>query len=231
MKNKRLKNHTPLITHTDPKAVISEKFRSLRTNILFSNPDRPIHTIVVTAEKPGAGKSTVAANLAVVYAQAGYKTLIIDGDMRKPSLHYLFNRDNQIGLSSAIIKSVKLTEAVQSTEVEWLDILTSGPTPPNPSELIGSKNFKEVYKTLLLHYNFIVIDTPPVNSVTDAQLLAEYGHNVILVIDAEDNNRDEVKKGKELIEKTGAKIVGVVMNKVSEKESPSYSYYGDDKND
>ncbi len=220
----------PLITIEKPKSVISEKFRGIRTNILFSTADNDVQTIVFTSEKPAAGKSTISANVAITYAQAGYKTLLIDGDMRKPSQHYLFNTDNMDGFSNLIINKTDYNKAIHKTDIVNLDLLTSGPIPPNPSELIGSEKSLEVFEYLRSEYDFIIIDTPPVNTVTDAQLFSEIAKYVVYVVDVQKNDRNAIKKGKELIEKAGAKILGVVLNKAPEDKSSSYYYYyGKDK--
>ncbi|WP_436878958.1 polysaccharide biosynthesis tyrosine autokinase [Mammaliicoccus sciuri] len=226
----RNRNINPLITMEKPKSVISEKFRGIRTNILFSTADNDVQTIVFTSEKPAAGKSTISANVAITYAQAGYKTLLIDGDMRKPSQHYLFNTDNMDGFSNLIINKTDYNKAIHKTDIFNLDLLTSGPIPPNPSELIGSEKSLEVFDYLKSEYDFIIIDTPPVNTVTDAQLFSEIAKYVVYVVDVQKNDRNAIKKGKELIEKAGAKILGVVLNKAPEDKSSSYYYYyGKDK--
>lgn len=220
----------PLIIMEKPKSDISEKFRGIRTNILFSTADNDVQTIVFTSEKPVAGKSTISANVAITYAQAGYKTLLIDGDMRKPTQHYIFNTDNMDGFSNLIINKTDYNKAIHKTDIVNLDLLTSGPIPPNPSELIGSEKSLEVFDYLRSEYDFIIIDTPPVNTVTDAQLFAEIAKYVVYVVDVQKNDRNAVKKGKKLIEKAGAKILGVVLNKAPEDKSSSYYYYyGKDK--
>ncbi|WP_210132764.1 MULTISPECIES: polysaccharide biosynthesis tyrosine autokinase [unclassified Staphylococcus] len=219
----------PLIVHDRPRSVISEKFRGIRSNIMFANAKNEIRSVIVTAEKPTAGKSFITANVAITYAQAGYRTLIIDGDMRKPTQQYLFNTSNQEGLSSLIIGRTTFDQAINSTEVEGLDLLTSGPIPPNPSELIDSDEFYQVYQKLLNDYDFIIIDTPPVNTVTDAQVYLKYINHALMVIDVEDNNKKEVRKAKTLLEKTGGKILGVVLNKAPQEKSSSYHYYGEEE--
>lgn len=220
----------PLITMEKPKSVISEKFRGIRTNILFSTADNDVQTIVFTSEKPASGKSTISANVSITYAQAGYKTLLIDGDMRKPTQHYIFNTDNTDGFSNLIINKTDYNKAIHKTDIDNLDLLTSGPIPPNPSELIGSEKSLEVLEYLRSEYDFIIIDTPPVNTVTDAQLFAEIAKYVVCVVDVQKNDRNAVKKGKELIEKAGGKILGVVLNKAPEdKTSSYYAYYGNDE--
>lgn len=220
----------PLITMEKPKSVISEKFRGIRTNILFSTADNDVQTIVFTSEKPNAGKSIISANVAITYAQAGYKTLLIDGDMRKPTQHYIFNTDNMDGFSNLIINKTDYNKAIHKTDIVNLDLLTSGPIPPNPSELIGSEKSLEVFDYLRSEYDFIIIDTPPVNTVTDAQLFAEIAKYVVYVVDVQKNDRNTLIKGKELIEKSDAKILGVVLNKAPEdKTSSYYAYYGNDE--
>ncbi|WP_251943433.1 MULTISPECIES: polysaccharide biosynthesis tyrosine autokinase [Staphylococcus] len=225
------RNVSPLIVHNKPKSIVSEKFRGIRSNIMFSNANEEIGSVLISSEKPSSGKSTVSANLAITYAQAGYKTLVIDGDMRKPTQHYLFNLSNQSGLSNLIIGKVIKKDAIKNTHVDNLDVLTAGPVPPNPSELIGSKKFEELFQHLLAEYDFIVIDTPPVTTVTDAQLYAQLVENCILVIDSEKNDKKEVIKAKELLEKSFGKVIGVVFNKSKvEKNSNYYNYYGDEGN-
>lgn len=230
MAKKLDKEITTLITHKKPKAVVSEKFRGIRSNILFSTADVDVQTLLVTSDKPSSGKSTVSANIAITYAQAGFKTLLIDGDMRKPTQHYIFNQNNITGLSNLIINKNTFEEAVHATEVSNLDVLTSGPIPPNPSELIGSTNMLDIFEELKQQYDFILVDTPPVSTVTDAQLIGELTKNAVYIIDVENNNKESVKKGKELLEKSGTKILGAVLNKAPlDKSSSSYYYYGEDE--
>ncbi len=224
---RKKKKHYPshsLVTKDNDKNYINEQFKSIRSNLLFSSIDHDIQSIVVTSEKPEAGKNTIAANLAVVYAQAGYLTLLLDGDMRKPTQHYHFQTDNQFGLSSLITSNCTINEAITKTEVEGLDLMPSGPTPPNPSELIVSQRFKNLHYTLNDYYDFVIIDTPPVNSVTDAQIFSEIAGNAVMVVDVNNNNRREVKRAKSLIEKSGARILGVILNKVESDNQRYYEY-------
>lgn len=226
---KKKRTISPLYVHDAPKSTVSEKFRGIRSNIMFSNAENEINSLLITSEKPMSGKSTLSANIAVTYAQAGYKTLIIDGDMRKPTQHYIFDLPNNSGLSNLIINKTTYSESIKETRVENLAILTAGPTPPNPSELIASSKFEKIYNELLEHYDFVVIDTPPVNTVTDAQVYAKTVKNCVLVIDTEKNNKAEVKKAKDLLNKAGGKLLGAVLNKMPiDKNSNSYYYYGED---
>ncbi|MDW3790415.1 tyrosine-protein kinase [Staphylococcus saprophyticus] len=220
---------SPLYVHEKPKSTISEKFRGIRSNIMFSNAENEIGSLLVTSEKTASGKSTISANIAVTYAQAGYKTLIIDGDMRKPTQHYIFDLPNNSGLSNLIINKATYSDSIKESNVDNLAILTAGPTPPNPSELITSSKFETIFNELLDHYDFIVIDTPPVNTVTDAQVYAQTVKNCVLVIDAEKNNKIEVKKAKDLLNKSDGKLLGAVLNKMPvDKNSSYYYYYGED---
>lgn len=230
MAKKRKKLENPLFVNDKPKSIISEKFRGIRSNIMFSRANDEITSIIVTSEKPAAGKSVVSANIATTYAQAGYKTLIIDGDMRKPTQNYLFEEANYDGLSNLIIGKSDYDKAIRTTRVNNLDLLTSGPIPPNPSELIDSERFYEIYNELVQRYDFVLIDTPPVNTVTDAQVFIQYVGDTIIVIDSEDNNKNEVKRAKSLIDKASGKVIGAVLNKTpKDKSSSYYSYYGEDE--
>lgn len=231
-KNKGASKISPLYTYDKPKSIISEKFRGIRSNIMFSNADKEISSILITSEKASSGKSTISANIAITYAQAGYRTLIIDGDMRRATQHYVFNLTNNSGLSNLIIGKTLEIDAIKETHIENLDVLTSGPVPPNPSELITTRKFRELYQKLATEYDFIIIDTPPVNTVTDAQLYAQIVRDCILVIDSEKSDKNEVKKAKELIEQSNGKVIGAVLNKAAKDNSSSYyNYYGDGNDD
>lgn len=225
---KRKKLQTPLFVEDKPKSIVSEKVRGIRSNIMFSGVEE-IRSIIVTSEKPAAGKSIVSANIAITYAQAGYKTLIIDGDMRKPTQHYHFETTNYDGLSNLIIGKSDFDRAIRSTRINNLDLLTSGPIPPNPSELIASVRFENILDKLLGIYDFILIDTPPVISVTDAQVYLRNVEDCVLVIDTEHNNKSEIKKAKRLIEQADGHLLGAILNKTSKEKSSTYYYYGDDE--
>lgn len=225
---KRKKLQTPLFVEDKPKSIVSEKVRGIRSNIMFSGVEE-IRSIIVTSEKPEAGKSIVSANIAITYAQAGYKTLIIDGDMRKPTQHYHFETTNYDGLSNLIIGKSDFDKAIRSTRINNLDLLTSGPIPPNPSELIASSNFTSILDKLFSIYDFILIDTPPVISVTDAQVYLRNVDDCVLVIDTEHNNKNEIKKAKRLIEQADGHLLGAILNKTPKEKSSTYYYYGDDE--
>lgn len=215
-----------LISLTNPKSPIAEQFRTIRTNIQFSSVDKELQTIIVTSSGPGEGKSTNTANLAVVFAQQGKRVLLIDADLRKPTVHYTFRTENHVGLSNVLTRQLTLEEAISTTAQEKLWVLSSGPIPPNPSELLGSKNMQVLLEQAKEEYDVIVIDTPPVLAVTDAQILANLADGVVLVVSSGKTERDSAKKAKELLESAQAKILGVVLNNKKAEESHYYYYYG-----
>lgn len=214
-----------LITVQKPKSQSSEAYRTLRTNIQFSSFDKRRQVILITSTGPGEGKSTVAANLAVVMAESGVKILLIDCDQREPTLHEIFNFSNQKGLSNILAEETDLEDSLKHTEIENLDIMTSGEKPPNPSELLGLKKMEELINLLRDKYEFIILDTPPVLMVTDAQLLSRCSDASILVVSAGEAQKAEAIKAKELLEKVNTKILGVVLNKIEESSKKKYGYY------
>lgn len=210
-----------------PKSVISEQFRTLRTNILFTSSDVAIKRLMITSSEPGEGKSTVSANTAAAFAQAGYKTLLIDGDMRKPTQHKIFGYPNAIGLSTLIAGQTEITTAVHVTEVENLSLLTSGPVPPNPAELLSSLAMENLLDKLGEFFDVIILDTPPVLAVTDSKIVANLVDGSLLVVNAERTHRDKVIDAKAQLDKSDTKILGVVLNDLSVKEEGrDYYYYG-----
>lgn len=215
-----------LITHIQPKSPISEQYRTIRTNIQFSSVDLDVRSLVVTSSAPGEGKSTTTANLAVVMAQQGKKVLIVDADMRKPTVHYTFRRENSIGLTTVLTRQSDLRSAIQTTEVENLYVLTSGPIPPNPAELLTSFVMKETLREMMENFDFVLFDTPPILAVTDAQIMANFCHASILVIHAGKTETDAAQKAKALLEGAKGKLLGVVLNQKKQTQDDYYYYYG-----
>ncbi len=215
-----------LISMTTPKSPIAEQFRTIRTNIQFSIVDEELQTMIVTSSGPAEGKSTTTANLAVVFAQQGKRVLLIDADLRKPTVHYTFRTENHIGLSNVLTRQSSLEEAVTVTAQEKLWVLPSGPIPPNPSELLGSKGMKTLLEQAKNEYDVIILDTPPVLAVTDAQVLSNLADGVVLVVSSGKTETDAAKKAKELLESAKAKILGVVLNNKKVQDSQYYYYYG-----
>ncbi|OIJ11255.1 capsular biosynthesis protein [Anaerobacillus alkalilacustris] len=215
-----------LITKVDPKSPISEQYRTIRTNLQFASVDQELKTIMVTSANPSEGKSTTIANLAVVLSQQGNSVLLIDADMRKPSVHYTFRCQNTKGLTTVLTKQSSLEEAVFASDVENLHILTSGPIPPNPSELLSSKAMELLLTSAKVTYDFVLIDTPPVLAVTDAQVLANICEGVVLVVSSGKTEIEQAVKAKDLLDKSRAKTLGVVLNQKEAKQSQYYYYYG-----
>lgn len=214
-----------LITQLNPRSPISEQFRTVRTNLQFAAIDDKVQTIIVTSAGPGAGKSIVSANLAVVYAQQGMKTLLIDADLRKPTVHYTFRLSNLRGLSSVLIGEASFEEAVENGTVDNLHVLPCGPIPPNPAELLASKRMKELIEYAEGIYDFIIVDTPPVMAVTDAKILSNIVDGVLFVVRSDVTEKEDAKKAYELLNDGNTRILGAVINDVPKKEGASYYYY------
>lgn len=212
-----------LISLKNPMAPISEAYRTLRTNIKYSSFDKEIKSLVITSSGPSEGKSTTACNLAIVMAQTGNKTILIDCDQRKPRLHKIFAQSNECGLSNILTDEVEFKDAVYKTQIENLEMLSSGTKPPNPAELLSSEKMKRFLEALKEKYDSIIIDTPPIVAVTDAQLLSTYADGCVLVVASGQTDRNAAIKAKELLDKVGAKILGVVLNKV---DISNKGYYG-----
>lgn len=197
----------------------------IRSNIMFSGIDHEIKKLVVTSAGPSAGKSTTAANVAIAYAQAGKKVLLIDGDLRKPTVHHTFETKNVFGLSSLVTDQINVNQAVQNTQIENLSILTSGPIPPNPSELLASNRFKELLSNFEECFDMIIIDTPPLLAVTDAVIMATVSDGTLIITNAETNNKHHLVKAKEVLQKSDANILGVVLDNVEKSSKDDYYYY------
>jgi protein-tyrosine kinase len=213
---------------TDPKSPVTEAFRTLRTSIGFASTDRNMKLILVTISTPGEGKSTVAANLAMVMAQAGNQVLVVDADLRKPTQHRKFGVINDKGLVNMLVQGKTLEEVVRPGPIEGISLVTSGPIPPNPSELFASEVTSEIFTEMKEKYDVVIIDTPPVIAVTDAVLIAAKVDGVIMVVKANVTKIDLIRDAMERMEKADAKILGVVLNqmKVVAGEYNYYYYYG-----
>ncbi|NHM30020.1 CpsD/CapB family tyrosine-protein kinase [Bacillus sp. C11] len=210
----------------DPKSPISEQYRTIRTNIQFSSVDTEIKTLMVTSSGPGEGKSTTVSNLAVVFAQMGKRVLLVDADLRKPTAQYTFNLTNNFGFTSVLTKQISLVQAVSETDQENLYVLPSGPIPPNPAELLGSKAMDLFLEYAFEGFDLVLFDTPPVLAVTDAQILANRCDGTILVVSSGKTEIDQAQKSKELLLAANGKLMGVVLNNKPMKESNYYYYYG-----
>ena len=223
--NRNKKKNRKLLSNLPTKSLISEQYRTIRTNIQFSSPDIDIRSIMISSSSPEEGKSTTAANLAIVFAQQGKKVLLIDTDLRKPTVHYSFNRINVVGVTNILVNRLPLNEAIEPTDFENLYVLTSGPIPPNPSELLASEAMKQLMNVLYREYELLIFDTPPLLAVTDAQILANLCDASILVISSGKTEFNEVKKSKGLLESASSKFLGVVLNNRKMKKHSSYYIY------
>ncbi|MDZ5711305.1 CpsD/CapB family tyrosine-protein kinase [Jeotgalibacillus haloalkalitolerans] len=228
-KNKGSNQHMRnLIAHANPKAVAAEQYRTIRTNIQFSAVDQEIQTIVVTSSGAGEGKSTTAANMAIVFAQAGKRTLLVDADMRKPTVHYTFSLINSRGLSNILTRQNRLEEVVEESGIEKLQVLTSGIIPPNPSELLDSRSMDQFIQQARESYDVVIFDAPPVLAVTDAQVLASRCDGTILVVRSRVADKEKAVKAKEQLLAVKTKILGVILNdKKVEAGDDYYYYYGE----
>jgi capsular exopolysaccharide synthesis family protein len=210
-------DHQPdhLITVADPRSPVSEAYRTLRTNLDFSSLDKPIKTMLVTSAGPEEGKSTVLANLAVTTAQAGRRVILVDCDLRRPTLHSIFNLKNDVGLTTMVVDdAVMESPPLRDTGVEGLRLVSSGPLPPNPSELLGSRRMEEIIAALLERADVVLFDAPPVVAVTDAAVLATKVDGVLLVVNAGGTKRDYARAAKARLEKVNANLLGAVLNNV-----------------
>ena len=183
-----------MITVSQPRAPVSESFRSLRTNLQFSSVENPLREILVTSASPSDGKTSIAANLAAVLAQGDREVLVVDSDLRRPRMHKVFQVSNRIGLSDYFIRPEdKLSGVVKRTNIPRLSVITSGSLPPNPSELLGSSKLLEVLKILEKHFDTLIMDTPPLLAVTDALVLAPRMDGVILIMNPRNTKRGALK--------------------------------------
>ena len=214
---------SPLIALRDPRAAAAEAYRTLRTNIQFSSLDKPLHTLLATSTAPDEGKSTTLANLAVTMAQAEQRVILVDCDLRRPTLHTLFDLPNDIGLTSMILAQDD-APPLQETSVPGLSLLASGPLPPRPADILGSRRMEAVIARLRAEADIVLFDTPPVNAVTDAAVLATKVDGVLLVFQAGKTRRDAARQARQILEKVKANIVGVVLNNATVEQG--YGYYG-----
>jgi capsular exopolysaccharide synthesis family protein len=219
-----------VITSTHSKDPVAEQYRGIRTNVLFSRIDQSLGAIVVTSTLPGEGKTTTSSNLAVVMAQAGFSVILVDGDFRRPSLHKVFGIQRNRGLGNLILANNTEAEVLIETNVPNLRLLCSGPTPPNPSELLGSTAMDRVMRRLKELSDVLIIDTPPIGAVTDATVLGANADGVILVVERGRTPVEAIKRSLETLRKVGIDPMGVVLNKAMATD-PYYSYsyyYGED---
>jgi polysaccharide biosynthesis transport protein len=212
---------------TQPKSQFSEAFRSLRTSLLLSTTGHPPKIIVLTSATPSEGKTTVASNLAAILAQRDTRVLLIDGDLRRPNIHHRFGLNGKIGLTTVLTGATKLEATVQTVrEIPNLDILPSGPVPPFPTEMLSSGAMEAILKRCSELYDYIVIDSPPILSVTDGVILARQADAVALVVRHGKSSKHVVRRARDILLRSGAGITGIVLNAVDLNSPEYYGYYG-----
>lgn len=237
--NGSLKNGVQLITAIHPKSPISEQFRTLRTNINFMAIDSPIKTLALTSANVSEGKSTVTNNLAVVWAQNGQRVLLVDADLRRPTLHRTFELDNRQGLTTVLTsreRTVDLNKIIRPSGIENLSLLPSGPIPPNPAELLSSQRMREFLAAAKQRYDMVIVDVPPMLEVTDTQVIAHSLDAVVMVVKQGQTEKLGAKRAVELLKLAHANLLGYVMNDVTSESGAGYGYgygygYGDDGDD
>jgi len=214
-----------LLTFEQPKSTVSEAYRAVRTAIMFATPGSAPRVMTVTSSNPKEGKTTTAANVAIVMANAGDRVLLVDADMRKPRMHKTFGIDNTVGLSTLLVGGATLDAVVKPTKVPNLSIIPCGPIPPNPSELLHSKKMVELLGELAVRYDRIVFDCPPISAVTDAVIMGAISDGVILVVQSGKTPREACAYGKQKIQDANGKILGVILNNVALHKDAYYYYY------
>ena len=216
------------ITSEMPKSISAEAYRSLRTSIKFSSVDKPIKTIVVTSSIPGEGKSTISGNLAITLSQSGARVLLIDCDLRKPSIHKKFRVVNDLGLTDILVDKCSLKDVIKKID-EYLFMITAGTIPPNPSEIVGSNSMEDLLKELSFKFDYIVMDTPPVIPVTDPLLLAAKSDATIIVVRARKAKEKIIRQTYDELIKVNSNIIGSILNDSETKTNNSYyEYYAEE---
>ena len=208
----------------DPKSYYAEAFRTIKTNIKYSSADKHRKVILVTSTEAGEGKSTISSNLALSLSQDNKKIVIVDGDLRKPSIHKQFRISGSVGLTEVLIGEQSLS-SVKYKINPYLDAITSGHIPPNPAELLASEEMEKLIKNLKEEYDYVIIDTNPIGLVADAQILSSKVDGVILVARYEKTKKESLLNCKKMIDQGGGNTIGVVLNGIDEKKGKYYYYY------
>jgi non-specific protein-tyrosine kinase len=215
-----------LATLLYPQSGIAEAYRTLRTNIEFASVATPARTLLVTSSTPGEGKTVTAANMAIAFAQSGRRVTLVDADLRKPGVHVVFNTPNAHGLTTLLRSDEVSPDAIaQVTEQDLLRVLTTGPLPPNPAELLGSPRMQVVLDRLKAESDLVIFDSPPLAAVTDAAILSSFLDGTVLVIDAERSRRSDVRLARAALDRAGATVLGAVLNRIKVKARADYPEY------
>jgi len=215
-----------MITREDPKSPISEAYRSLRTNIIYTQADKPIKSILVSSPGAGEGKTTTVTNLAITFANMGKRTLLIDADLRRPVQHSIWKKKKDRGLTHYLSGATDdFKSFVQSTDVDNLSIVTAGVSPPNPSELLGSNRMTELIANLEKEWDYILFDSPPIAAVTDASMVSKEIDTMVLVVKAGETHKDAYRRSLHTLNSINVPLAGVVMNGISRQTSYDTYYY------
>jgi capsular exopolysaccharide synthesis family protein len=214
--------HTALVALREPQSAAAEAFRTLRTNIQFASLDQSLHMLMITSVGIDEGKSEVAANLAITMAQSEQRVILVDGDLRRPAVHGLFGLSNEQGLTSMLFAPEGTPAPLQNTSVPGLQVLASGPLPPRPADILGSRRMGEILASLRDSADIIIIDTPPVLAVSDTVVLAPRVDGVLLVMQAGRTRREHARQARNTLDKSKANIIGVVLNGAELTQASGY---------
>lgn len=214
-----------LVAELYPTSAIAEQFRTVMTNISFANVDGNIKSMMVTSGDPSEGKSTFSANLAITYAEQGRNVILVDADMRKPTVHKTFNISNQTGLSTILSGKSTIEDTIKYTSIDNLNVITSGPIPPNASALLGNQKFNDIIKKFNQPNDLVIIDVPPVNTMTDASIISTMVDGTIIVIPQGVAEKKKIKLALKQLKNVNANILGAVMNMSSDELADNYYYY------
>lgn len=232
-KTKKVRRNHGLITLAMPNSRVSEQFRSLRTNIQFSMVDKQLKSLAILSATASAGKSTVAANLAVIFALQGNQVLLVDCDLRRPTVHRVFKLPNNEGLTNLLANHVGkgVDDYLHSSEVDGLWILTGGPVPPNPAELLSSNRMKQLEMEVAERFDLVIYDTPPLLGFTDAQILSGRVDGIVFVVHYGEDTKEDVLKAADSLKIVNANVLGVVYNRapIGQKEHSYYYGYQDEE--
>jgi len=221
------KRNVETIAHDAPMSVLSEAYRSIRTSLLLSSPDHPPRSVLITSSVPSEGKTATAVNMAVSLSQTGARVVLIDADMRKPRIHTILNIENAAGLSAVLTGGCALKDAIQETSISNLYAIPCGVTPPNPSELILASRFRQMLEVLGQYFDYVVVDSPPINNVSDARILGSMCDRIVMVVKAFSTSRHQVRRAVEHMADSRKRIAGIVLNDLDVKQGSYYSgqYY------
>lgn len=215
------------IVQKNPKSIAAEAYRSLKTNIQYSSFDKEYKTIVITSSNPGEGKSTTSGNLALTLAEGESRVLLVDCDMRKPSMHKNFRVTNTYGIADILLQRKKVMDVAHMYNKN-LSIITAGKVPPNPAEMLGSKAMSAFLEEMKEHFDYIILDTPPVQVVADAQILSTKVDGTIIVVRAGVTKKEDVNDTVNTLKKINANIIGTVLHAVDNSKNKYYYYYGEE---